>query len=754
MRTLLIDNYDSYTYNLFQLMAGVYGVEPVVVHNDDPSWPRLSLASFDAIVISPGPGHPRSGRDFGHSAAAARQRDLPVLGVCLGHQGIGLYAGAEVRPAPEPKHGHVTRVRHTGTDLFADLPQQFAAVRYHSLCVAPPLPASLIPLAWAECGVIMGLRHRTRPLWGVQFHPESVCTEYGAHLLTNFRDLAMGRRNGRTARPRPRDLVRSDLVRTGGRSLTSESVLTGRPARTSALAGGEAPIRAAAADDGDVGSHVAGPDGKGPESALRAHVVRVDQAIDTENAFLSLYGTSEWAFWLDSARAEQGLARFSFLGEVTGPDGEVLTYRVDDDAVLVRRPAETSHWERGTIFDALERRLNRPVFGAEELPFDLTGGYVGYFGYELKGCLGSPNVHRAETPDAIWMRADHLIVVDHADQRTYVLGIARPETEQSASAWAERTADRLRALPAAGRRVRQVLTDPWPGGLIDRWLTRSPERYLTDIAECQRQLRAGESYEICLTNRLRLPAPDDDLDFYLRLRQLNPAPYAAILRFGNMAIMSSSPERFLRVHGDRTVESKPIKGTAPRVDDPVLDDEVRRSLRSDAKTRAENLMIVDLLRNDLGRVCAVGSVRVPLLMATETYATVHQLVSTIRGRLRPGTSALDCVRAAFPGGSMTGAPKLRTMEIIGSLETEARGVYSGALGYLGFNDTADLSIVIRTAVRYGNTLSIGAGGAIVLDSDAVTEYEEMAVKAHAVLQALPLTAKPFLPPGRAEHQTR
>jgi para-aminobenzoate synthetase len=267
-------------------------------------------------------------------------------------------------------------------------------------------------------------------------------------------------------------------------------------------------------------------------------------------------------------------------------------------------------------------------------------------------------------------------------------------------------------------------------------LGRSRGAYLEDVAACEGYLRAGESFEICLTNRVTARTEVEPLDLYRALRRANPAPFAAFLRFDETAVLSSSPERFLRVDPDGGAEARPIKGTCRRGATPEEDARLARALLADEKSRAENVTIVDLLRNDLGRVCEFGSVEVPGLIELESYETVHQLVSTISGRLRPEVGAADCVRACFPPGSMTGAPKVRTMAILDELEGEARGVYSGAIGYFGLGGRCDLSVAIRTIVLDGGWASVGAGGAIVIDSEPELEYEEMLLKAQATLRAL------------------
>lgn len=464
---------------------------------------------------------------------------------------------------------------------------------------------------------------------------------------------------------------------------------------------------------------------------------RIDRAVDAEAMFLALYRDSETAFWLDSTHAEPGLDRFSYLGDAGGPLAEVVRYRVGEGRVEIDRRSGHSTVP-GNVFDYLASRLGTLQVELPALPFDFVGGYVGYLGYEMKADCGGPARHRSAAPDAQWIFADRLIVVDHVAGHTHLVALADANTLAAADRWLTSTRESLASLP--DRRILRRLELAADEYAVHSRLTRGRQRYLADIAAIDAQLRAGETYEVNLTDSAYVEQDCDGLTVYRALRQSNPAPYAAFLRFGELEVACSSPERFLRIERDRTVETKPIKGTAPRGATPEQDEILRRALESDPKTRAENLMIVDLLRNDLGRVCELGSVRVAALMHTETYTTMHQLVTTIRGRLRPDVDAVACLRACFPGGSMTGAPKLRTMDIIDELETEARGIYSGTIGFLGLGGTADLNVVIRTAVRYGGRWRIGAGGAIVLDSDPEQEYHEMVLKASAALRAVTAVA--------------
>jgi para-aminobenzoate synthetase len=473
---------------------------------------------------------------------------------------------------------------------------------------------------------------------------------------------------------------------------------------------------------------------------MELRVQRLDVLFDPERAFVHLYGESEHAFWLDSSRVDE--ARFSFVGDDSGPLGAAISYDVGSGEVRVERGGEVEV-HRESIFEYLNRETPPLNHSAQELPFEFDCGFAGWLGYELKADCGGDAEHESPLPDAAFVFADRMIAFDHAERHTYLLCLAESGAAEDAERWIEATSRRLATLPALG-------TPGWAdaaaaGGPIDFALVRPREQYLEQIAECKRLLGEGETYEVCLTNAVLADSSPKPLDLYRSLRRVNPAPFSSFVRFGDAAVLSSSPERFLRVGDDRWVEAKPIKGTSRRGGTAAEDVRLAERLRGDEKNRAENLMIADLLRNDLGSVCEIGTVHVPHLMQVETYETVHQLVSTVRGLLREGLRAPDCVRACFPPGSMTGAPKRRTMQIIDALEGEARGVYSGAIGYFGLNGGCDLSVAIRTIVSDGDTIRIGAGGAIVTQSDPEEELAEMLLKASAPMRAL----EPGADPARA-----
>jgi para-aminobenzoate synthetase len=680
MRTLIIDNYDSFTYNLYHLFAVVNQEEPIVIYNDEIAWAELSSWHFDNIVISPGPGRPERSADFGVCRDAICNARVPLLGVCLGHQGITALHGGKIVRAPEPVHGKASFIIHDGTGLFAGIPSPVAAGRYHSLIATRPLPQCLRETARTADGLVMSLQHRDRPLWGLQFHPESILTEHGRRLAENFRDLTRRHSGRRAIAPAPATPRRHTSTRSGRRALWRE----------------------------------------------------IRRPVNTEHTFVTLFGDCPSAFWFDSSHLEAGRSRWSFLGTSSLSEAGLVEYNVGDAGVRVGH-AHQRHIERTGIFEYLADMTKAPVAAPPPCPF--TGGYVGWFGYELRNEVGTRPSRQAETPDALFMDVDRFIAVDHVAGRTYVVAIACAETAATAQRWIDDIAE---ALPDAVDRTQETDFKPKysnPAPLRFR-LHRDRDTYLHDVERCLDWIRQGESYQICLTNEISCAIDVDPLVLYQVMRRINPAPYSAFLRWPGGAVLSSSPERFMAVDTDRRVETKPIKGTIARDRDPVLDRQLADMLLSSEKDRAENAMIVDLLRNDLSRTCIPGSVLVPELNALESYATVHQLVSTVQGTLRPDQSVLDLIRACFPGGSMTGAPKTRTMEFIDELERRPRGVYSGALGWIGHGGQCDLSIVIRAIVAVNGRLTIGCGGGVVAQSTPEGEFEEMLLKAHAPIRAI------------------
>jgi para-aminobenzoate synthetase len=693
IRVLVVDNYDSFTYNLVQYLARMPGVCAVVVPNDDAGWREADLDDFDCVVISPGPGRPERPADFGICREVIETAQVPLLGVCLGHEGICYVFGGTVTAAPEPRHGRTSLVIHNGDDLFAGIPSPFSAVRYHSL-MAGTIPDVLTVIASADDGVPMGLRHRSRPIWGVQFHPESVGTEHGQHLLSNFIGLAKQARTG--VRTPPRTTV-SERIRLPARS--PEPARTAAPART---------------------------------ADLKVLARRVVCQASAEQVFDVLYGDSAYSFWLDSGLRKGDAGRFSFMGDSFGPLARTVTADVRTGDITVTSPAGSST-VTGSFFDWIRDDLDARRAVIPPLPFGFALGWVGYLGYELKAQTAGEDRHRSPHPDASMIFADRAICFDHQTGDVHLLALCGDDRQ--ATAWLDSTEHMLAAMcPDDFQRPDRSMAAASTLGQIR--LRHNRAAYLAMIKSSQRAIRDGESYEVCLTNMIEVPGTLDPWRAYRALRRDHPVPYGSFLRFADLSVLSLSPERFLKISANGVAESRPIKGTRPRGRSAAEDNKLRAELAASEKDRAENLMIVDLMRNDLGISAVPGSVRADQIFEVESFSTVHQLVSTVRAQLKPGVHAADCVARAFPGGSMTGAPKRRTMQIIDLLEAGPRGIYSGAIGYFGLNGAADLAMTIRTLVVTPDMVCFGAGGAITALSDPAAEYEETAVKATALLSLI------------------
>jgi para-aminobenzoate synthetase len=468
------------------------------------------------------------------------------------------------------------------------------------------------------------------------------------------------------------------------------------------------------------------------ETGFQLQVRKLASAVAPEAAYTALFKEATPSFWLDSSLVAEGLSRFSFMGDARGPHAEYVSYRTPERKVVVRTHGRVVE-ERIAFLDYLERELTRRSLTSIDLPFDFNLGYVGYLGYEMKADCEASAVHKAPTPDAAFVFCDRILAFDHRDELIYLLALSTDATESAALEWLATTSRVLRALELspAGTELSSE-----PIGCPSVSYRHTLPEYERLVECCQREIAAGETYEVCLTNMLSIDEEIDPFATYRELRSRCPASYSSYLQFPDVCVLSSSPERFLRIDRVRRVESRPIKGTRPRGSTTSEDLALASELASSEKDRAENMMIVDLTRNDLSRVCEIGSVRVATLFEIETYATVHQMVSTIRGALKPEESVVACVRAAFPPGSMTGAPKLRTMEIIDRLEHGPRGVYSGALGYFALGGAADLCVAIRSIVTTGAITTIGVGGAVTALSDPRQEVEETLIKARGALDAL------------------
>jgi len=437
---------------------------------------------------------------------------------------------------------------------------------------------------------------------------------------------------------------------------------------------------------------------------------------DSSLLFSSIADKS-WSIFLDSGFPYSDQGRYDIIAynpEVTLlTKGNETTISIKDEIILSNEDP----------FFLLKKYLKNDFQAEDELPFN--GGALGYFSYDLARRLESlPSIavdeeKIAEMAVGIYAWA---VIIDHHKKQSWLVG---SETQQNS--WSS-LIQQFSHLAVPQNKTTFVI-DNKPQSNMDK------ASYQSAFEKIKKYLKEGDSYQVNLAQRFCSPCSGDPWVAYKVLREINTAPFSAYLNFPEVQVLSSSPERFLKVNQGE-VETKPIKGTRPRHSETVIDNEYISALSNSKKDRAENVMIVDLLRNDISKNCKEGSVKVPKLFEVESFATVHHLVSTVKGVLAEGQSALDLLRSCFPGGSITGAPKIRSMEIIEELEPNRRGIYCGSIGYIGFNGNMDTNIAIRTLVHSDNTIRFWAGGGIVNDSVMEDEYQESFDKAAALLNLL------------------
>lgn len=450
------------------------------------------------------------------------------------------------------------------------------------------------------------------------------------------------------------------------------------------------------------------------------------QEIKTDlNSFESylLFKDEPYSFFLDSGRDPDSLGRYSFIG-----GNPFLVFASKADAITVKTKTETKTYT-GQPFDELQKLLKQYQMDYQS-QFPFLGGAVGYFSYDLCHHLEEfprSAVDDVNVPDCFMGFYDGIVIVDHKENKTYVAALGINENEADI---VNRLTEKFVGDPKVKIRSDFKINE----NVEFRGNFTKPE-YMKALDAVHEYILAGDIYQTNLTQRFNADLQISPLELYSELRKINPAPFASYIDFGEGQIVSSSPERFILVQG-RNIETRPIKGTMPRGKTPEEDAANRETLVNSEKDKAELLMIVDLERNDLGKIAKTGTVKVPELFKLETYQTVFHLVSTVTAELKDGLDAIDCVKATFPGGSITGAPKIRAMEIIDELEPTQRNIYTGSIGYIGFNGDLDLNIVIRTIVCKDGKGYFQVGGGIVWDSDNESEYQETFDKGRALMDAL------------------
>ncbi len=752
MSCLLIDNYDSYTHILYQYLWELSGQKPLFRTHDQIDFEELGRLDITSIVISPGPGHPSRHEDFGNCAELIRRNsNTPILGVCLGMQGLAWVAGAEVGASPKVMHGKYSQVHYTDHFLFSALPNPFRAVRYHSLVINQHnLPASIRVIAHAEDdGQIMAIEMSGKPHWGLQFHPESIGTQGGKQILKNF-------------------LFHCDLIENANAIIAQKSngAWDDTP-NTKAEINIEKKFQGQS--KGQIATDLA-------RVKLRVNWNRqAETSENPESLFDKQFRSWPCHVWLDyqgssAGRHDQASVTTSALtksskSSIMASGRQTWEFNKDSSQLITWQQTKTrllnkltSHslkgfWKKGnsdpfSAMGAWIESLDIEWLNGKPPPeLDIKPGLLGYWAYECRHwAFGSRDEISNQWED--WPLACFLIPEQMAFYKVYDEPFKSPNESITELYWLELNWEGIEPSPSVtleSRKSHRAASAPdSPASLYTSDISYAiPDRnrYQSQFAALKQHLKAGNIYQACLCTELKIEAQFEPWKLYQILRQSNPAPYNAYYRLPYGHIASASPECFLSLDTNGRLESRPIKGTRPRGSNELEDKALRDELHNGKKEHSENLMILDLIRNDFGRVCERGTVQVPQQMVVEAHPTVYQLVSTVVGHLRSDSSAWNVLQACFPGGSMTGAPKLRAMKILAELENQPRGIYSGAMGFHGLDGSMELAMSIRSLVECEAYWSLSCGGAILAESEMEAEFQETLWKAFGSIRALELCVK-------------
>ena len=737
---LYIDAYDSFANNIIVLLRRLLNAKVEVIRIDEPQFSRTNQSSFfeyicqfDAVIAGPGPGTPEKAEDIGLIANLwnlPEKYTVPVLGICLGFQSLVLSHGGSIYRLENPQHGIVTHVVHSNRSIFKGI-GDVRVTQYNSLAVKlDDAREYLQPLAYhRDLGtnslILSAVCHRDpqKPHWGVQFHPESVCTNAaGAEIVRNWwQETLKWNQTHRQTKARQASVNDTSRETPRPRSATSRAPADGSSRSVS--------IQYKLIADNSIS------------------VDRLKDIADLTGCHLLL---------LESVQKAPGVpihpetGRFTIAGFCNEETKRILYY-TSNSRVEVRNglneilneQGPTDLWKYLKVFLSSLNIMGR---GDKESPF--WGGLLGFVSYETAlESIAVEGTIQCARPDVCLAFVERSIVIDNVANRIWI-----QSTKSEDDDWLAKVHLALTGSDEGDHAV--LIEDPLPLKAANICLPEK-EAYAQSVRTCKEEIRAGNSYELCLTTEgvLSLPAATTKSDhawkLYERLRELNGAPFAAYLRFGAegsesaVSGVSSSPERFLSWDRKGHFQFRPIKGTLKKT--PGMTQEQAERYFESTKERAENLMIVDLIRHDLNGVLPFGEAQTTKLMSVEEYATVYQLVSVVEGNLSfqtEYTTGVDVLAASLPPGSMTGAPKKRSCELLREIEqNRTRGIYSGVIGYLDVGGGGDFSVAIRTAFSWDQEQRdgydfwhIGAGGAITAQSDENAEYAEMLTKLEAVLR--------------------